>query len=82
MNMANKKGVFEEKLKAYLRGDKQRKGEILDAVIEVSGLTRKGAIKCFRKMQMREALISQNSTVWCKRDFIAPQRRNEKISAH
>lgn len=53
MNMAHKKGVFEEKLEAYLRGNKKRKGELLDAVCEVSGLTRKGAIKRFRRMQMR-----------------------------
>lgn len=54
MNMANKQGVFEEKLGAYLRGPKKRRSEILDAVVEVSGLTRKGAIKRFRAMQMRD----------------------------
>lgn len=54
MNMANKQGVFEEKLEAYLKGPKKRRGEILDAVVEVSGLTRKGAIKRFRAMQMRD----------------------------
>jgi hypothetical protein len=55
MNMANKQGMFEEKLEAYLVADKKRKGEILKAVCEVSGLTRKGAIKRFRKMQMRDS---------------------------
>lgn len=54
MNMAHKQGVFEEKLAAYLKGNKARKGEILDAVVEVSGLTRKAAIKRFRVMQMRD----------------------------
>ena len=54
MNMAHKQGVFEEKLEAYLKGGKKRKSEILDAIVEVSGLTRKGAIKRFRAMQMRD----------------------------
>lgn len=54
MNMAHKQGVFEEKLEAYLKGPKKRRSEILDAVVEVSGLTRKGAIKRFRAMQMRD----------------------------
>jgi hypothetical protein len=54
MNMAHKQGVFEEKLETYLKGRKKRRGEILDAVVEVSGLTRKGAIKRFRAMQMRD----------------------------
>ncbi len=51
--MANKKGVFEEKKKEYFAAGKKRKGEILNAVIEVSGLTRKGAIKRFRVLQKR-----------------------------
>lgn len=54
MNMTHKKGVFEEKLKAYLKGNKRRKGEILDSVVEVTGLKRKGCIKRFRSMQMRD----------------------------
>ena len=54
MNMAHIQGVFEEKLAAYLKGPKKRRSEILDAVVEVSGLTRKGAIKRFRAMQMRD----------------------------
>lgn len=53
MTMAHKQGVFEEKLQEYLWGDKKRKGEILEAVVLVSGLTRKGAIKRFRRMQRR-----------------------------
>ena len=52
--MAHKQGVFEEKLEAYLKGPKKRRSEILDAVVEVSGLTRKGAIRRFRAMQMRD----------------------------
>lgn len=58
--MANKQGVFEEKLKAYLKGPKKRRSEILDAVVEVSGLTRKGAIKRFRAMQMRDPCATEN----------------------
>ena len=54
MNMAHKQGVFEEKMAAYLKVTKKRKGEILDSVVEVTGLTRKGAIKRFKKMQMRD----------------------------
>ncbi len=42
MNMAHKQGVFEEKLEEYCAGGRVRKGEILDSVTEVSGLTRKG----------------------------------------
>ncbi len=52
MNMEHKRGVFEEKLEAYLAGDKKRKGEVLKSIVEVTGLTRKGAIKRFRKMQL------------------------------
>jgi len=54
MNMATKKNIFEEKLVEYLKANKKRKGEILDAIREVSGLTRKGAIKRFRRMQVRD----------------------------
>lgn len=51
--MANKKGVFEEKKAEYFAAGKKRRGEILDAVAEVSGLTRKGAIKRFGRLQTR-----------------------------
>ncbi len=53
MNMAHKQGVFEEKAREYWGADKKRKGEILDAVTLVSGLTRKAAIRRFRTMQMQ-----------------------------
>jgi hypothetical protein len=59
MNMAHKQGVFEEKLEAYLKGPKKRRSGILDAVVEVSGLTRKGAIKRFRAMQMRDPCAAE-----------------------
>ena len=54
MNMAHKQGVFEEKAGEYWKADKKRKSELLDAVVLVSGLTRKGAIKRFRTMQGRD----------------------------
>jgi len=54
MNMAHKQGVFEEKAKEYWGADKKRKSEVLDAIVEVSGLTRKGAIKRLSRMQMRD----------------------------
>lgn len=59
MNMVHKQGVFEENLDAYVRGNKKRKSALLDAVCEVSGLTRKGAIKRFRRMQMRSPYQSE-----------------------
>jgi len=55
--MASKNAIFEEKLKEYLAVGKRRKGAILDAVIEVTKLSRKAAIKRFRVLQMRDAGI-------------------------
>jgi hypothetical protein len=57
MNMEHKRGVFEEKLQEYLRANKHRKGEILDSVSDVSGLTRKACTKRFRRMQMRDSRV-------------------------
>ena len=57
MTMANKQAIFEEKLKEYLAVGKERKGAILDAVIEVTKLSRKAAIKRFRILQMHDAGI-------------------------
>lgn len=54
MNMTHKQGVFDEKKEAYWSADKARKGEILGAVVLVSGLTRKGVVKRFSRMQTRE----------------------------
>lgn len=53
MHMATKNDIFEQKKQEYWQADKVRKGKILHAVCEVSGLTRKGAIKRFRRMQTR-----------------------------
>lgn len=55
--MANKQAIFEEKLKEYLAVGKKRKGAILDAVIEVTKLSRKASIKRFRVLQIRDAGI-------------------------
>lgn len=73
MNMAHKAGVFEEKLKAYLNGDKRRKGEILDSVVEVTGLKRKACIKRFRRMQMRDRCkeIKRGRPVHFTQDVVA-----------
>ena len=57
MNMAHKLGVFEEKAREYYKADKKRKGELLKAVAEVTGLTQKGCIKRFRRMQVRDPLV-------------------------
>lgn len=50
--MATKQGIFAEKLSEYLKADKIEKGVILDSVCVVSGMTRKGVIKRFRRMQL------------------------------
>ena len=55
MTMASKQAIFEEKIKEYLAVGKKRKGAILDAVIEVTKLSRKAAIKRFRVLQMRDS---------------------------
>mgnify|MGYP001610199198 FL=1 len=54
MHMATKKDIFKEKLRDYLKADKGRKGEILDAVLEVTGMGRKSAIRRFRRVQLRD----------------------------
>ncbi len=52
--MANKLGVFEEKLIEYCAGNKKQKSEILRWVVGVTGLTRKSCIKRFRRLQMKD----------------------------
>lgn len=51
--MATKQDVFKEKLGAYAAADRKSKGAILDAVTLVSGLTRKAAIRRFRRLQVQ-----------------------------
>jgi hypothetical protein len=55
MIMETKKNIFEEHLSAYLRADKQGKGEILKHVCFVTGMWDKSAIRKFRALQMRSA---------------------------
>jgi len=59
MNMATKQNIFEEKKREYWRANRKRKGEILHAVVEVTGLTRKGAIRRFLRMQRQDPCISE-----------------------
>ena len=56
MTMATKNEIFQEFLGRYLRADRARKGEILDHVTAVVGITRKAAIRKFRVLQMRDPL--------------------------
>ena len=60
MNMAIKNGVFIEKAQEYYKGSKQEKGTILDAVVRITGITRKGALKRFRRMQLHHPLDSDH----------------------
>lgn len=73
MNMANKQGIFEEKAKEYWKADKHRKGEIIDHVVDITGLTRKGAIKRFRRMQTQDPARQERRgrPVYFTRDVIA-----------
>ena len=53
MTMATKNNIFKEKLQEYLKGNKQDKSELLNAVCEVTGMVRKSAIRRFRKLQLK-----------------------------
>jgi hypothetical protein len=46
--------IFRRYLREYLKADKQRQGEILDHVCDTTGITRKAAIRRFRREQFRE----------------------------
>ena len=59
MNMTTKKDIFKEKLKAYLKATSARKGEILTAVVEVTGLHRKSAIRRFKTLQMKDSSLQE-----------------------
>ncbi len=73
MNMAIKQGVFEEQKHAYYRGTKAEKGVILDALVQVTGLTRKGVIKRMRRMQLRDPATQEHRgrPVYYTRDVVA-----------
>jgi len=51
--MATKNEVFAQYRKEYLKSSRERKGAILDAVCEVTGMLRKSAIRKFRRLQMK-----------------------------
>lgn len=51
--MTTKHAVFNEKLGEYLKGSRQEKGRILDAVCSVTAVHRKAAVRCFSKLQMQ-----------------------------
>jgi len=52
--METKKNIFEEHLSAYLKADKQGKGEILKHVCFVTGMWDKSAIRKFKALQMKD----------------------------
>ena len=51
--MTTKKDIFDRYLKEYLKADKQRKGEILTTVCDITKMHKKAAIRKFKKLQMR-----------------------------
>lgn len=53
MTMATRNEIFARYKKEYWKASKTRKGAILDAVCEVTGLRRKSAIRKFRVLQLR-----------------------------
>ena len=53
MNMTTKKDIFERYLNEYLKADKQRKGEILKTVCNITLMHQKAAIRKFKRLQMR-----------------------------
>jgi len=55
MNMATKTDIIKDKLKEYLKADTKRKGEILDAVVEVTKLHRKSVIRRFRVLPLKDS---------------------------
>ena len=59
MHMTTKRDIFERYLKEYLRGTKERKGEILDHVVDVIGIHRKAAIRRFRKLQLKDGSLPE-----------------------
>lgn len=60
MNMATKKDIFEQHLKAWLgaRGDRKKRGEITDHICFVTGMHRNSVSRSFRRLQMRDPLRS------------------------
>lgn len=59
MNMATKQVIFEEKLREYLKASKEEKGRILNSVCDITGHTRKAAIRRFRSLQLKDKSIPE-----------------------
>lgn len=59
MNMATKNDIFQEKLSEYVKADRTRKGEILDAVCEVTSMHRKAAMRRFRVLQCKDGRLPE-----------------------
>ena len=57
--MATKEEIFQEKLQAYISGDKATKGEIVDAVVLVTGMHRKSVIRRFRREQTKDSRLHE-----------------------
>lgn len=60
MNMGHKQGVFEEKLKEYVRANRIQKGVILSWVVGVTGLSRPACIRRFKRLQMDDPCIHES----------------------
>lgn len=59
MNMATKNSIFERYKKEYWSANKKRRGEILDAVVEVTRMHRKAAIRKFRVLQLHDSATQE-----------------------
>lgn len=57
--METKNDIFQEYLSEYLKAAKERKGEILDSVCEVTKLHRKAAIRKFRNLQLKDGALQE-----------------------
>jgi hypothetical protein len=53
--MTTKNHIFKRYLSEYLRADRKRKGEILEAVCDVTGIHRKAAIRKFKVLQLKDS---------------------------
>jgi len=51
--MKTKNEIFKDKLKIYLKSNKKEKSKILDEICSFIGISRKGAIKKFKRLQLR-----------------------------
>lgn len=54
MTTMTKNEIFEKYKSEYWQASIERKGEILDAICEVTGLHRKASIRRFRSLQKRD----------------------------